>query len=134
MPFNSIVVKDGIAIQPSTGMIISGTAYEEFLRQKPNYKLLGDYYFELLRDATRSLILNLSNTSGFDYLRSICTELENACIRYAKLYYFTENESKNRALVILRGVVQDLVSNYHPNKKYELVDTIFDGMQSLIKV
>jgi len=133
MGFNSVVVRNGITMKPY-GDIISGTAYEEFLNQKPNYELLGEYYFELLRDATRSLVLNTANNSGFDYLRSICTELEDACIRYAKLYYFTENESKNRALIILRGVIQDLVSNYHCDKKYDLVDTIFNGMQLLIKV
>lgn len=133
MGFNSVVVRNGISVT-STGNMTSGTAYEEFLRQKPNYSLLGEYYFELLRDATRSLVLNTANTSGFDYLRNICTELENACIRYAKLYYFTENESKDRALVILRGVIQDLVSNYHCDKKYDLVDVIFNGMQMLIKV
>ena len=31
-------------------------------------------------------------------------------------------------------IVQDLISNYHYNKKYELVDTIFNGMEKLIKV
>ena len=134
MGFNSTVVRNGIALASTTGNMTSGTAFEEFLKQKPNYVQLGDYYFELLRDATRSLVLNTANSSGFDYLRDICTELEDACIRYAKLYYYTENESKNRALVILRGVVQDLISNYHYNKKYELVDTIFNGMEKLIKV
>ena len=39
----------------------SGTAYEEFLKQKPNHASLGEYYFDLLRDATRSLILNTAN-------------------------------------------------------------------------
>ena len=134
MPFNSVVVRDGITTVASTGNMTSGTAYEEFLKQKPNHASLGEYYFDLLRDATRSLILNTANSSGFDYLRNICVELENACIRYAKLYYYTENESKDRALVILRGVIQDLVSNYHFNKKYDLVDTIFNGMVKLIKV
>ena len=133
MGFNSVLVKNGVALAPD-GNMVSGTAYEEFLKQRPNYTQLGEYYFELLRDATRSLVLNTANIYGFDYLRNICTELENACIRYAKLYYYTENESKNRALVILRGVIQDLVSNYHHDKKFELVDVIFNGMQSLIKV
>jgi len=134
MGFNTVVVRNGISTSMSTGNMTSGTAYEEFLKQKPNYSLLGDYYFELLRDATRSLVLNTANSHGFDYLRTICIDLENACIRYAKLYYFTENESKDRALVILRGVIQDLISNYHHNKRYDLVDTIFKGMEALIKV
>jgi hypothetical protein len=37
-------------------------------------------------------------------------------------------------MVILRGVVQDLVSGYHSNKKYDTVDIIFKGMEALIKV
>ena len=132
MSFKSKLVVNGISIM--NGVKTSGTAYEEFLRQKPNYVSLGEYYFELLRDATRSLVLNTANYSGMDFLHSICKELEDACIRYARLYYHTEVEDKDRALVILRGVIQDLVSNYHHDKKYDVVDSLFNGMESLIKV
>jgi hypothetical protein len=112
----------------------SGTAFEEFLKQKPSVQALGEFYYELLRDATRSLILNTANLHGIDYLYNIHTQLEDACIRYARLYYHAGNQEGDRAMVILRGVVQDLVSGYHSNKKYDTVDIIFKGMEALIKV
>ena len=130
--FKVTVVSNGISYD-SNGKT-SGTAFEEFLKQKPNVQALGEYYYELLRDATRSLILNTANMHGIDYLYNIHVQLEDACIRYAKLYYHAGNGEGERAMVILRGVVQDLVSNYRSNKKYDTVDIIFKGMEALIKV
>lgn len=117
------------------GNVIVGTAYEEFLKVKPNPSTLGNDWYDLFEDAIRSFILNTASNASCSGLHSIMDDIISASKRYAKLYNVTIAEDKYKALFIFKGVLKDIVTGYDSSKNADrLVSYLHDGICAAIKL
>lgn len=109
-----------------------GTAYEEFLKVKPNIETLGNLWYELFNDAIQSYVLNLAKSdSTYSYLSAIVGNIISTCDRYTHIYF--QSKDGDRALLILKGVLKDIINQYDYNSNSPATDMIFKAVISLIK-
>lgn len=117
-----------------SGIEQHGTAYEEFMRWRPNYQALGNAWFEIFADAVRSLLLNTESVSKVGINEEKVANIITAACRYASLYH--QSEDGDRALYILRGVLDDVIRGYeYRDHKYDsIVEKLYQRIVDLITV
>jgi hypothetical protein len=110
------------------------SCYDEFLRLKPDYNVLGNTFFMLLQDATLSLVKSIAKSSDNTVLQDNTDNILKLTDRYARLY-FSINKSET-SLLMFRSALYDLIRCYdRDNRKYDtLVHNMYESIRKLITV
>lgn len=129
--FKVISVKDNIAYTNE----YDETAYEEFIRYKPDYKIMEMDWIRLFKDAVRSFILNtesIMQTNIFDEEKTNYIIEKSA--EYAILYFNSGHDE--RILRIFKGVLTDIIRgySYQQNMYTKIINQLYAGIVKLIEV
>ena len=117
----TVTVQKGNRIYDANGIEWHGTAYEEFLRWKPNASVLGAAWYDMFGDAIRSLLLNTESVQKIGITPEMVEDIIIAARRYAVIY-MSNPSCGDRAMYIFRGVLMDIM------RKYDYADCRFDNL------
>jgi len=110
------------------------SCYDEFLRLKPDFNVLGEVFFALLHDATISLIKSAAKSCDNATLNDNTESIVNLTDKYARLYFALQREET--ALLMLRSALYDIIRGYdYTNNKYDaLALNLYERIRKLITV
>lgn len=115
------------------------TCFEEFLRVRPNIEVIGNDFFIMLEDATRSLTKSIVNTYHNKALDDICEDIVKLTDKYAKIYFRVKRLNRGdeeTILILFRSVLCDLVRKYNnkDSRLDELISHLYENIRKLITV
>jgi len=110
------------------------SCFEEFLRLKPDFNILGEVFFALLQDATLSLVKSTAKRYDNSVLSDNTDTILKLTDKYARLYFALQREET--ALLMFRSTLYDLVRSYdYDNNKYDAVaSNMYESIRKLITV
>ena len=131
----TVAVQKGNRIYDTNGVEWHGTAYEEFLRWKPNASVLGTMWYDMFADAVRSLLLNTESVQKNGITSKMVDDIISAARRYASIYLNNPNDG-DRAMFIFRGILMDIMRNYeYTDHRWDnLVEGLYQKIMDLVKV
>ena len=131
----TVTVQKGNHIYDTNGTEWHGTAYEEFLRWRPNASVLGAAWYDMFADAIRSLLLNTESVQKIGITAEMVEEIIMAAKRYAAIY-LTNPSGGDRAMYIFRGVLMDIMRkyNYGDCRFDKLIEGFYQKIMDLVKV
>lgn len=131
----TVTVQKGNHIYDTNGIEWHGTAYEEFLRWRPNASVLGAAWYDMFADAIRSLLLNTESVQKIGITTGMVEEIIMAARRYAAIY-LSNPSSGDRAMYIFRGVLMDIMRKYdYGDCRFDnLIEGFYQKIMDLVKV
>ena len=131
----TVTVQKGNRIYDANGIEWHGTAYEEFLRWRPNASVLGAAWYDMFADAIRSLLLNTESVQKIGITTGMVEEIIMAARRYAVIY-LSNPSSGDRAMYIFRGVLMDIMRKYdYGDCRFDnLIEGFYQKIMDLVKV
>jgi hypothetical protein len=131
----TVTVQKGNHIYDTNGTEWHGTAYEEFLRWRPNASVLGAAWYDMFADAIRSLLLNTESVQKIGITTGMVEEIIMAARRYAAIY-LSNPSSGDRAMYIFRGVLMDIMRKYdYGDCRFDnLIEGFYQKIMDLVKV
>lgn len=131
----TVTVQKGNHIYDTNGIEWHGTAYEEFLRWRPNASVLGAAWYDMFADAIRSLLLNTESVQKIGITAGMVEEIIMAARRYAAIY-LSNPSSGDRAMYIFRGVLMDIMRKYdYGDCRFDnLIEGFYQKIMDLVKV
>ena len=109
-----------------------GNAYDEFIRQRPDRNALGEFWYDLLDDASRSIIMQYARSQKNDRIAELRDELVSATNRYVRLYSISLE--RDRVLHMYKGVLQDIITDYGYYQSTADTVCIFNALMVLFTV
>lgn len=129
---NAATVITGVTSRFHTDELNS--CFDEFLRLKPDFDVMGEVFFVLLKDATTSLIKSIAKTSNNAIISDNSEKISELADTYARVY-FTVNKDE-ASLLMLRSALYDLIRGYDYNDKKQaaLASNLYESIKKLITV
>lgn len=110
------------------------SCFDEFLRIKPDFSVLGEVFYMLLRDATTSLVKSIAKSCDNIVLNDNSEKIVDLAEKYARLYFSLNRDETT--LLMLRSALYDLIREYdYNNKKYDTLSLkMYENIKKLITV